>query len=98
MRECRFTVLVDWDEDANCWVGHVPALNWMSDFGATRQELLDRMVEAITGYLEALDKEGLPIPTSDPADPLLRRGSRGPRNPPGASTRGPAISPSPLPE
>jgi len=63
--------LVEWDEDAQCWVGYVPALNWLSDSATTEDELHERITEAIVGCLEALDKAGQPIPTADPAGPLV---------------------------
>lgn len=59
-RECR--VLVDWDPEAQAWVTLIPALGDLSTFGDTREEALAQTREAILGYLEAANKEGIPIP------------------------------------
>jgi predicted RNase H-like HicB family nuclease len=60
----HFHVLLERDPEAGVWVTHVPALNGLSTFGETRQEALDQTREAILGYLEAAEKEGLPLPGS----------------------------------
>jgi len=43
----------------------VPALPGCITQGANREEALEHAHEAIEGFLEALEKEGLPIPGSD---------------------------------
>ena len=63
MSKRRFAVLLEWDADDNVWVTHVPALNYLSTYGNTRDEALDCTREAIRGYVEAAEKEGLPTPT-----------------------------------
>lgn len=40
----------------------VPALDALSTYGDTREEALEQTREAILGYLEAADKEGLTVP------------------------------------
>lgn len=58
----RYKVLVEWDEEAREWVTSVPALDYLSTFGETRDEAIENTREAILGYIEAATKEGLPIP------------------------------------
>lgn len=56
----RFTVLLGQDLEARLWVTQVPALDFLSTFGETRDEALAKTQEAILGYLEAAAKEGIP--------------------------------------
>ncbi len=66
----QFQVLLEWDPESDAWVTHVPALNALSTFGETREEALANTREAILGYLEAAEKEGLPIPEPTEAELL----------------------------
>ena len=61
----RYNVLLEWDEYEQVWATYVPALNWLSTFGASRGEALEQTREAVLGYLEAAAKEGLEVPTGD---------------------------------
>ena len=61
----RYNVLLEWDATEQVWVSYVPSLNWLSTFGATREAALDQTREAVLGYLEAIEKEGLDVPGSD---------------------------------
>lgn len=65
MKRRRFQVLLEWDARDKVWVTCVPALNSLSTFGETRAKALRNTREAIKGYLEAVEKEGLPPPTGD---------------------------------
>ena len=58
----KYKVLLEWDEESGAWVTHVPTLDYLSTFGATREEAIDNTREAILGYIEAATKEGIPIP------------------------------------
>ena len=58
----RFKVLLEWDAESQAWVTYVPALDHLSTFGQTRDEALANTREAILGYLEAAEKEGIPVP------------------------------------
>lgn len=62
----HFHVLLEWDPEAEAWVTYVPTLNGLSSFGDTKEEALTNTREAILGYLEAAEKEGIPLP--DPAE------------------------------
>lgn len=56
-----FQVVVERDSEDRAWVTYVPALDFISTFGETREEALANIREAIVGYLEAAKKEGLPV-------------------------------------
>ena len=58
----HYQVLLEWDSEAEVWVTYVPTLNGLSTFGETREEALANTQEAILGYLEAAQKEGIPLP------------------------------------
>lgn len=58
----HFHVLLEWDSEAGAWVTYVPALNGLSTFGETKEEALAATREAIAGYIEAAEKEGVPLP------------------------------------
>lgn len=58
----HYHVLLERDLEADLWVTYVPALNGLSTFGETKDEALANTREAIQGYLEAADQEGIPVP------------------------------------
>lgn len=62
MPDRNFHVLVELDAEAGVWVTYVPLLNGLSTFGETRDEALSNTREAILGYLEAAEKEGIQVP------------------------------------
>jgi predicted RNase H-like HicB family nuclease len=51
----HYQVLLEKDPEAGVWVTYAPVLNGLSTFGETTRE-------AIQGYLEAAEKEGIPVP------------------------------------
>jgi predicted RNase H-like HicB family nuclease len=53
MVSTTYKILMQWDPDDQVWVTHVPALNYISTFGDSREETLENTKEAIVGYLEA---------------------------------------------
>ena len=65
MVNARYNVLLSWDIGDKVWVAYVPTLNWLSTYGKTRQEALKQAREAILGYLEAAEKEGIEVPSND---------------------------------
>jgi len=67
----HFKVLLEFDPEAKAWVTYVPALDNISTYGATRDEVLEKTKELIIGYLEAAAKEGLPLPTEAPEAELV---------------------------
>lgn len=60
----RFKVILEKNE-SNGYTVTVPALPGCVTQGKDKDEALERIQEAIQGYLEALELEGLPIPDSD---------------------------------
>lgn len=57
----QFHVLLEWDATEQLWVSYVPALNYLSTYGETRDEALTMTREAIAGYLEAAEREGIAV-------------------------------------
>ena len=60
----RFKVVLDKNESGGFTVT-VPSLPGCITQGGNRKEALERAQEAIEGFLEALEIEGLPIPGGD---------------------------------
>ncbi len=58
-----FQVVLEWDPQSKAWVTYVPTLDFLSTFGQSREEALEKTREAILGYLEAAAKEGIPVPS-----------------------------------
>lgn len=56
-----FQVIVEFDPDEAVWVTYVPALNMLSTYGETREEALRMTEEAIQGYLEVAEQEGISV-------------------------------------
>lgn len=59
----KFRVLIEQDEDGT-FVAEVPSLPGCVTQGATREQVLANVREAIAGYLESLQAHGEPIPPS----------------------------------
>jgi predicted RNase H-like HicB family nuclease len=59
-----YTVLLEWDPESPVWVTYVPALDYLSTFGETREEAIEQTREAILGYIEAAATEGIPVPAA----------------------------------
>lgn len=57
----KYRVLIEQDEDG-MYVAQVPTLPGCISQGATRQEALENIREAITAYLESLKAHGEPVP------------------------------------
>ncbi len=68
----EFEVFVEHDSVEKAWVTHVPALDHLSSFGSTREEALANTREAILGYLEAAEKEGIELSTQPTAAELVQ--------------------------
>ena len=58
----KYTVIIENGQESG-FVAHVPALRGCVSQGATRQEAIANVREAIEAYLEALMEDGLPVPT-----------------------------------
>lgn len=57
--DVTFQVIVEAEDDG--FVTFVPALDFVSTQGATREQALERTRELILGYLEAARKEGIAV-------------------------------------
>lgn len=57
----EFQVFVAYDPAEQAWVPYVPALDHLSTFGPTRDEALANTREAVLGYLEAVELEGIEL-------------------------------------
>lgn len=60
----EYKVVLEYDPEEECWVTFVPSLDDISTWGTSKENALESTREAIVGYLEALKKEGLPLPPS----------------------------------
>jgi len=58
-------VILYTDEDG-VWIVEVPSLPGSGSDGATKEEALERVKEAIQSYVEALEIDGLPVPDEYP--------------------------------
>ena len=57
----NYRVIIEQDEDG-IFVARVPDLLGCATEGKTREELIVNVKEAIEAYLEALKKDGTPVP------------------------------------
>ena len=64
-----YTIVIDRDPDAGGFVATCPALPGVVTEGETIEETLRMAKDAVQGYLESLQKDGLPIPTEQ--EPLV---------------------------
>ncbi len=67
----KFQVILGRDPDDEVWVTYVPTLNYLSTFGDTRDEALEYTREAILGYLEAAEQEGIVVDQRVPQSELV---------------------------
>lgn len=59
----KYRVIIERDEDG-VYLARVPDLPGCTTEGMTREELMINVREAIKAYLEALKKEGEPVPVA----------------------------------
>lgn len=57
-----YTIVLDRDPDAGGYVATCPALPGVVTEGETVEETLAMARDAVQGYLESLQKDGLPVP------------------------------------
>jgi antitoxin HicB len=62
MSDRRYTIILDPDEDEGGYTVTVPALPGCVTQGDTLEEAIAMANDAIRGFLEALAKDGQPIP------------------------------------
>ncbi len=68
MQQHEFQVLLEWEPTDRVWVTYVPALNFLSDFGETREQALEHTREAILLYLESAAELALPVASETSAE------------------------------
>jgi predicted RNase H-like HicB family nuclease len=61
-RAMTYTVVLEPDEEGRGYTVRVPALPGCITEGRSREEALANAREAITGFIEALEKAGEPVP------------------------------------
>lgn len=52
-------------EEPGVWLAEVPAVPGVHSDGDTREEAIGNVLEALEGMLDALKRQGLPIPEPD---------------------------------
>lgn len=57
-----YKVILERNDEEGYYTATVPALLGCVTQGCTKQETLERIKEAIQGYLESLQKDGIPAP------------------------------------
>jgi len=57
-----YKVILELNDDEGYYTATVPALAGCVTQGRTKEETLERIKEAIEGYLESLQKDGISIP------------------------------------
>jgi predicted RNase H-like HicB family nuclease len=58
------SVILYTDEEGN-YIAEVPSLPGCGSDGKTREEALANVRDAIEGFIEALEDDGLPVPSED---------------------------------
>lgn len=58
----RYTVVLEWDEEAGAYSVVVPMLPGCASLGKTVEEALDNVREAIDLYRATLEERGEPVP------------------------------------
>ena len=61
MKTYKYTAIFEPAEEGG-YIVHVPALDGIVTQGETLEEAAEMAVDLITGYIEALQKDGLPVP------------------------------------
>lgn len=58
----KYTVILEKGRESG-YLAHVPALRGCVSQGASREEAVENVKEAIEAYIEVLVEDGLPVPT-----------------------------------
>jgi predicted RNase H-like HicB family nuclease len=61
MKKHKYTVIFEPAEEGG-YIAHIPALNGIVTQGETLEEAEAMAIDLIEGYIETLQKKGLPIP------------------------------------
>ena len=60
-----FQVMLEWESEDNLWVTYVPALDFLSTYGRTKEEAVANTRGSILGYMETASKEGISMSEVD---------------------------------
>ncbi len=63
MKRLEFRIEYSFDSESGVVTATVPELNYISSFGQDFAEAERNVMEGVMAYLEALQKDGLPIPS-----------------------------------
>lgn len=62
MRPIQYSIVIQWSDRNNAYLVNVPELPGCHTHGDTYQEALQNALEVIELWIEAAEKDGLPIP------------------------------------
>jgi predicted RNase H-like HicB family nuclease len=62
MKQLRYSIVIQWSDRNNAYLVNVPELPGCHTHGDTYQEALQNALEVIELWIEAAEKDGLPIP------------------------------------
>jgi len=71
MTDPHYHINVFWSDEDACWIADVPDLRYCSAHGDTPTEALEKVQEAMQGWLEVARDHGMTIP-----QPAYRAASR----------------------
>jgi len=62
MRPIQYSIVIQWSDRNEAYLANVPELPGCHTHGDTYQEALNNALEVIELWIEAAEKDGLPIP------------------------------------
>jgi predicted RNase H-like HicB family nuclease len=62
MSQPHYHINLFWSKEDDCWIADVPDLRYCTTHGASQEEALANVQEAIEGWLEVARDRGLDIP------------------------------------
>lgn len=68
------SVLIRYDSSEDCWLAECPSLPGCVSDGATRDEAIANIQEAISGWIEVAEAAGIEIPVDNGEMELLQVG------------------------
>jgi len=62
MKSIQYSIIIQWSDRNEAYLANVPELPGCHTHGDTYQEALENALEVIELWIEAAEKDGLPIP------------------------------------
>lgn len=62
MKPIQYSIIIQWSDRNEAYLANVPELPGCHTHGDTYQEALENALEVIELWIEAAEKDGLPIP------------------------------------